>query len=99
VFKLLFFVLALLWVWWHQDLVTEWLWSVSGGEFLGFKFEKEVVDQASADLNAYANSNGYELDKALGEVAIRRAARVAPAVVGSRVLSGWMGIQTIIPPL
>jgi CheY-like chemotaxis protein len=86
--------IVLVWVLLHSQFVETWLWGVSGGEIAGLKFQRAVVDEATAGLEAYLltvtacqpNQDGFCLDKTLGEAAIVRASRVAPAIVGARIL-------------
>jgi hypothetical protein len=85
-------LLALIgWVIYDKDFVKDWLYSLSGGELFGFKFEREAIDQATRDLEKLAAA-GTDFDKLVGDKALTRAIRVAPAIVDSRILwadDGW----------
>jgi len=89
----------------NKEFVENWLSSLSGGEVAGVKFEREVIDQATLDLQKLADEVAAEqsqrkkenmgeltFDEDLAKTAILRAARVAPAIVNSLLLwvdDGW----------
>jgi CheY-like chemotaxis protein len=85
---------VLIWAFFHRDFIETWLWSVSGGEVAGLKFQREAIDAATAALEEYSSQvqscqptqDTYCFDKAVGEDAIKRASRVAPAIVDARIL-------------
>jgi len=74
-----------MWIYAHQDFAQQWLWSLSGGEVLGFKFAREVIDRETATLEA-AISKDYGFNNEAVKSALVRASRQAPAIVNSRVL-------------
>jgi CheY-like chemotaxis protein len=85
---------ALTWAYLHSEFIETWLWGLTSGEVAGLKFQRQVFDEASTALAAYSNQvascrsadDSFCLDKALGEDAIQRASRVAPAIVDARIL-------------
>jgi CheY-like chemotaxis protein len=80
-------VLTVVWIFLHQDFLEKWLWGLSGGEILGFKFTRESIDSATADLeSAIRRGNTYAYDNDALKGAFIRASRVAPAIVNSRIL-------------
>ncbi|WP_156944622.1 hypothetical protein [Bradyrhizobium sp. Ec3.3] len=90
--KALALVVLIGWALHDRDFVEDWLFSLSGGELFGFKFQRETIDQATNDLQRLAKSSEDSFDEKLAQVAIVRASRVAPAIVESRILwvdDGW----------
>jgi CheY-like chemotaxis protein len=77
-----------IWIFSHQDFFEKWLWGLSGGEILGFKFTRESIDGATADLEFAIQQgiNKYAFDNEALKGALIRASHVAPAIVNSRVL-------------
>lgn len=87
-------VILVCWALYERDFVKDWLSSLSGGEVLGVKFAREVIDEATLELQQLAKvaTSGEPLDQQLAGNAIIRASRVAPAIVGSRIVwvdDGW----------
>jgi hypothetical protein len=80
------------WGWFHQDIIENWLWGISGGEILGVKFTREEIDAATAALQRLAESlnksstQEKSINVTFAEDSIRRASRVAPAIFHSRIL-------------
>jgi CheY-like chemotaxis protein len=74
------------WAYLHQDFLEKWLWGLSGGEVLGFKFTRELIDQATAELEKRIGQDKYALDDEAIRGSLIRASRIAPAIVNSRVL-------------
>lgn len=99
------------WLLFNQEFLERWLWGLSGGEFLGFKFERSDIDEVTAELQLYAASlkkspqDNVDIDVNLALDAIVRAARVAPAIVNSRILwvddkpAGNAAIESILGKL
>jgi hypothetical protein len=92
--KIVAIIGALAWVVWNHRFIETWLWSLSGGELAGFKFQRTVIDEATRSLTALsdtvadctAEENKVCFDKVLGEAALKRASRVAPAIVDALIL-------------
>lgn len=71
----------------HRDYWQRWLWGISGGEVLGFKFTRAEVDQLAAKLVAEIRKNNQDiLNSDVTKSAFLRAFRVVPAIVDSRIL-------------
>lgn len=90
--KVVLVLLLSIWIFSNRDFVETWLLSVSGGELLGFKFERTAIDDASAQLDSYVRKlsqgpdRGVSVNSQFAEAAIYRAARNAPAIVNSYIL-------------
>jgi hypothetical protein len=92
--KALVFVILICWALHDREFVEDWLSSLTGGELFGVKFEREAIDQATSELQKLANLHNKpedSLDERLARKALVRAARVAPAIVGS-LGRGYFGL-------
>src|SRR5262245_12230189 len=94
-FKIGVIAVLVFWFWNERDFVKEWLSTLTGGEAFGVKFQREEIDKATSELQRLVESlsgpkkqgsQEYPLDKEAARDAIIRASRVAPAVIGSRIL-------------
>jgi CheY-like chemotaxis protein len=78
---------AFTWAVIEHEFLKDWLSSLTHAEWLGVKIDREAVDEATAALKELVKSQKASgIEQEIGEAAIRRSARVAPAIVGSRIL-------------
>jgi CheY-like chemotaxis protein len=79
--------LLVIWVISERNFVRDWVASVSHFEALGTKIDRQIVAEAQAQFDKLAVSQArWGVSGAIGEAAIARASRIAPAIVGGRVL-------------
>ena len=83
-------VVVLIWVILEHEQVELWLRSLTHAELYGVKLDRDAIDRATSELlNLKKKDADFSLSS--GEAALRRAVRVAPAIVGARIL--WVDDQ------
>jgi CheY-like chemotaxis protein len=77
----------LAWALIEHKFLQDWLRDLTHAEAFGVKIDRKAIDEATAALQKLAETQrDFGLDKAIGEEAIRRSARVAPAIVRAKIL-------------
>ena len=83
-------IVLVLWALWEHRFVKQWLSSVTHLEMFGTTLDRKNIDEATAALEKLAGElakdPGSQFERSLGEAAIRRSVRVAPAIVNARIL-------------
>lgn len=82
-------VTVLVWASFNHDQIELWLSSLSHAEAFGVKLDRNASDRATEELRKLekrAVADKAEFVFSIGEAAIHRAVRVAPAIVGASVL-------------
>jgi len=79
-------ILLLTWIVGDFGFVKDWLRGLTHAEAFGVKIDRRTVDSATQLLQQLSAKKPSEFDKAIGEAALRRSIRVAPAIVDANVL-------------
>jgi len=66
--------------------IKDWLRGLTHAEAFGVKIDRRTVDSATQLLQQLSAKKPSEFDKAIGDAALRRSIRVAPAIVDANVL-------------
>jgi hypothetical protein len=86
--KVLFLMLALLYVVFHLQDLSQWLSTITHGEVFGVKFDRKVADEKVAQLNS---SKASQSGGGFAQGAVARAAHVGSTVAGARIL--WLDVN------
>jgi hypothetical protein len=85
-------IALLVWIVVDFEFVKGWLRGLTHAEGFGVKIDLRTVDNATQLLQQLSTAKSLsEFDRAVGEAALRRAVRVAPAIVDANVL--WVDDQ------
>jgi CheY-like chemotaxis protein len=85
VLKVVAFTALLVWVVADRDFLKDSLRSLTHAELFGVKLDRKAIDDATSALQELLKEKRESIDKN-AEAAIRRSARVAPAIVHAKIL-------------